>query len=107
MDAHDDIADLEGEIDALAEAAERCRKIMAVAKATIAVGAITFVVAVLGLWRVDALLLLASVTGILAGIAIFGSHRSTLQELTSEIAAREARRLELIDAMDLRLVTDR
>ena len=37
-DPHQEIADLEAEIDALVDAAERCRKIIVLAKAAIATG---------------------------------------------------------------------
>jgi hypothetical protein len=106
MSLHDDITDLETEIDRLAEAAERCRKIMIVARGAIAAGSVVLAALVLGLLRSDALILLVSVTAILAGIAVFGSHRSTLQELKAKIAAQEARRSELIDAMDLHVVKE-
>ncbi|MDF2811026.1 MAG: hypothetical protein K0S56_2057 [Microvirga sp.] len=106
MSLHDDITDLETEIDRLAEAAERCRKIMIVARGAIATGSVVLATLVLGVLRFDALILLASVTAILAGIAVFGSHRSTLQELRAKIAAQEARRSGLIDAMDLHVVKE-
>ncbi|KAB0267386.1 hypothetical protein [Microvirga brassicacearum] len=106
MSLHDDITDLETEIDRLAEAAERCRKIMVVARGAMATGSVVLAALVLGLLRSDALILLTSVTAILAGIAVFGSHRSTLQELKAKIAAQEARRSGLIDAMDLHVVKE-
>lgn len=106
MSLHDDITDLETEIDRLAEAAERCRKIMVVARGAIATGSVVLAALVLGLLRSDALILLVGVTAILAGIAVFGSHRSTLQELKAKIAAQEARRSGLIDEMDLHVVKE-
>ena len=106
MDLHDDIDDLEAEIDTLVEVAERCRKIMMVAKSAIAAGAIVFIAVLLGVLRSDALILLVSVTAALAGVAIYGSHRSTLQELRVRISDHEARRSALIDAMDLHVVKE-
>jgi hypothetical protein len=104
MDVSNDIADIENEIDALAEAAERCQKIMIVARFAIAAGGIIVATLVLGLVRPDALVLLSSITGILAGIALYGSHRSTLEDFRNRIAAHEAHRSNLIDAMDLPVV---
>ena len=53
-DLHQQIADLEAEIDALSDAAEQCRKSMIVAKAAVGVGILLFVVSLLGLIRFDA-----------------------------------------------------
>ncbi|WP_210494035.1 hypothetical protein [Microvirga antarctica] len=100
----DEIANLELEIDMLADAAERCRKIMVVARLATGGGLALMAALVLGLVRSDVLILLASVSAVLAGIAIFGTHRSTLQELKAKIVAGEARRMALIDAIDLRPV---
>src|SRR4051812_42581735 len=48
-DLHQQIYDLETEIDILSDSAEQCRKSMIVAKAAIGVGALLFVASLLGL----------------------------------------------------------
>jgi hypothetical protein len=101
MEPTDDIADIEDEIDALADSAERCRKIMVVAKLAVAAGALAVAVCLLGVVRADAVTLLLGASAILGGVAVFGSHRSTLHDLRARIAARETHRNALIDAMDL------
>jgi hypothetical protein len=100
------IAEIEAAIEEFGDAAERCRKIMLVAKAAIAAGAFLFAAVVLGLIRSDAIALLVAITAVLAGIGLFGSTRSTLQELNGKIGAYEALRTEMIDTMDLRTVPD-
>jgi hypothetical protein len=43
----------------------------------------------------------------LAGTVFYGSSRSSLEEISEKIRARETRRAAMIDGMDLRTVEDR
>ena len=106
-DLHQQIADLEAEIDALTDAAEKCRKSMVVAKAAVGVGILLFVVSLLGLIRIDPVILVVAIGATLAGIGFYGSSRSTLDQISAKIRVSEARRAEMIDGMDLRTVPDR
>jgi cell division septum initiation protein DivIVA len=106
-DLYQQIADLEAEIDALTDAAEKCRKSMVVAKAAVGVGILLFVVSLLGLIRVDAIVLVIGIAATLAGIGFYGSSRSSLEGISAKIRAYEARRSEMIDGMDLRTVEER
>jgi hypothetical protein len=106
INLHQQIADLEVEIDALTDAAEQCRKSMIVAKVAIGVGILLFVVSLLGLIRVDAVVLVIGIAATLAGIGFYGSSRSSLEGISAKIRAYEARRSEMIDGMDLRTVQD-
>jgi hypothetical protein len=105
-DLHQEIADLEAEIEELSDAAERCRKIMIVARAAIAAGLLLLAAVALGMIYPDSMALIVAFTAILAGIVTFGSNRSTLQELTDRIRACELRRTQMIDGMDLRPAQD-
>ncbi len=105
-DLHQQIADLEAEIDILSDAAERCRKSMIVAKAAVVAGILLFGASLLGLIRSDAIVLVVGIAVTIAGIGFFGSSRGTLDQLAEKIRVREARRTEMIDAMDLRTVQD-
>ena len=105
-DLHQQIADLEAEIDALSDAAERCRKSMIVAKAAVVTGILLFGASLLGLIRSDAIILVVGIAVTVAGIGFFGSSRGTLDQLAEKIRVREARRTEIIDGMDLRTVQD-
>jgi len=98
------IADIEAEIEALAEQAARCRKVAAAAKACAGIGgALTFLV-LTGLWPLPALALVLGLAAALGGVALLGSNRGTQNELTARIGALEARRAELIDGLRFRVV---
>jgi cell division septum initiation protein DivIVA len=107
INLHQQIADLEAEIDALTDAAEQCRKSMVVAKAAIGVGVLLFLASLLGLIRSDAIVLVVGIAATLAGIGFYGSSRGSLEQFTGKIRASEARRAEMIDGMDLRTVEER
>jgi hypothetical protein len=105
-DLHQQIADLEAEIDTLSDAAEQCRKSMVVARVATMAGVLLFGAALLGLIRPDPIALVVSIAATLAGIGFYGSSRGSLEQLTEKIRAFEARRATMIDEMDLRAVQD-
>ena len=100
----DDISRLEARIEALAEKIERCRKIMLVARGTIAAGGVLIATMAIGLVRLDGLPILASLSLLLGGVVALGSNRSTRDEATAALKAAEAERAALIGRIDLRLV---
>lgn len=106
-DPHQQIVDLEAEIDALSDAAEQCRKSMVLARLAAVAGVLLFGATLLGLIRSDPLVLVVSIAATLAGIGFFGSSRGTLEHLTEKIRATEASRAEMIDGMDLQPVHER
>jgi hypothetical protein len=67
-DLHQQIADLEAEIDILSDAAERCRKSMIVAKAAVVAGILLFGASLLGLIPSDAIILVVGIAVTVAGI---------------------------------------
>lgn len=103
---HQQIADLEDEIEKLSEAAERCRKTLVVAKVATAVGSILVFIVLLGLLRLHPMALIVGIAAALGGVALYGSNWSTLDELADCIREREARRAALIDALELQTVED-
>jgi hypothetical protein len=103
---HQQIADLEAEIDTLSDAAEQCRKSMIVAKVAIGGGIMLFAVSLLGLIQSDAIIVVFGIAAALAGIGFYGSSRGSLEQLTGRIRASEARRAGMIDGMDLQTVQD-
>ncbi len=105
-DPTDEISQIEARLEALAESAERCRKIIMVSKAAIAAGALLLLVMMLGLFGSGATVALGSIAAVLGGIVSLGSNTSTLQQTTAAINAAEAHRSELIGRIDLRLVSD-
>ena len=105
-DPHEEIARLETRIEGLAEAIEKCRKIILVSKIAIALGAILGLVIMVGAIRIDPTALLAAIAAVIGGTVLLGSNSSTLAEMTAAMKTAEAERAALIDRLDLRLVGD-
>jgi hypothetical protein len=105
-DPTDEISQIEARLEALAEKAEQCRKIIMVSKAAIAAGALLLLVMMLGLFGSGATAALGSIAAVLGGIVSLGSNTSTLQQTMAAISAAEAQRSELIGRIDLRVVGD-
>ncbi len=103
-DLHQQIADLEADIERLSETARRCRKIIVAAKAASVGGGLLLVAVVVGLFRFDPAAFFAAITAVLAGIALSGTNRCTLDVVMAAIGERVARRRAMIDGLGLRLV---
>jgi hypothetical protein len=100
-DLHRAIVNLEARIDAMAEAAERCRKTTAAGKIAAVLGAACFVLAVSGLLRLGLEAVLIAIGAALGGIVLSGSSKRTREELLARIAADEGERAALIAQLDL------
>src|SRR5215213_685969 len=72
----DQIATLEAEIESLSERAERCRKTIILAKLGTLAGGLVLLALVLGLVRSSPVLLVASLTAVVSGIALAGPARA-------------------------------
>ena len=105
-DPTDEISRIEARLEALAETAERCRKIILVSKAAIAGGAVLLLLMVLGLFGTSQVAAIGSIAVVLGGIVSVGSNISTLQQTQAAMAAAEAHRSDMIGRIDLRLVGD-
>ena len=103
---HDQISQLEADIEALAEVVERCRKVTLTSKVAIAAGGIWLLALTLGAIRFDAMAMIASMALVIGGIVVFGSNTSTFKQTTVAIKAAEARRAELIDKINPRVVRE-
>ena len=103
-DPHEQIARLEGEIDRLAEAAERCRKIAVVAKVAIGAGAVLLGAVLLGMIRPDGLIVAATL--VIGGIVVVGSNGTTAKQLAGRIEEAERLRAELIGRIELYTVAE-
>jgi hypothetical protein len=84
-DHHEQIADLEVEIGKLADAAERCRKVMLVTRMGIALGALLIITSAAGLIRLSPTVFVIGIAATVGGIALFGSTRSTREQLLTTI----------------------
>jgi hypothetical protein len=106
-DPTDEISRIEARLEALAEVAERCRKIILASKLAIAGGGTLLLVMILGLFGSSQVAAIGSIAMVLGGIVSFGSNVSTLRQTTDAISAAEALRSDLISRLDLRVVGDR
>ena len=106
-DPHEQIEQLEAQIESLAETVEGCRKISLVAKAAIAGGAVLVVAMMLGAVRTDIASLSGGTAAVLGGIVLLGSNRSTADQALAKMRKAEARRAALIDTLELRRVDGR
>ncbi len=93
-------------MDTLSDAAEHCRKSMAVAKVMVGVGVLLFVVSFLGLLQSDAITLVMGIAIALGGTVFYGSSRSSLEGISAKMQACEGRRAHLIDQLSLRTVEE-
>jgi glutamate 5-kinase len=106
-DPIDEISRIEAQLEELAEVRERCRKIILVSKAAIAVGIALLLFMMLGLFGSEQVAVIGSIAVVLGGIVSLGSNISTLQQTMAAMSAADARRSDLISRMDLRVVADR
>jgi hypothetical protein len=108
MDDHlrEQISELEGEIEDLAGALERCRKIALASQAAMAFGAILLAATVLGVIAFDPMAMIAGTAALLGGVVVFGSNSSSSKLFAESLRNAEALRTALIGRLDIRLVED-
>jgi hypothetical protein len=102
----DEIVRLEDRIEQLAGVIESCRKIIAVSRVAIVMGAILLVAILLGALRLDPTMMIAAIATVIGGIVLLGSNSRTSDDATAALQTAEAHRAELIGAIDLQLVAD-
>jgi len=103
-DLREQISRLEVHIEELAEAIEKCRKVILISKAAIAVGGALILAITFGAIRFDPMAMIAAITAVVGGIVLYGSNRSTLEQTMAAVRAAEAQRAELIGRIELRIV---
>ena len=100
----DEVARIEGDIEQLAQAFERCRKAMALAKVAIAAGAIWISAYFLGAIWFEPATMIGALAAIIGGVVVFGSNSSTSKQTMAAMKAAETQRAKLIDMIDLRAI---
>jgi hypothetical protein len=105
LDHHDEIVRLEAHIHQLADRIESCRKFILTGWIVAAGGAVGLIATLAGAIQFDLSVMAIAMAGILGGIVIAGSNRSTAKEATDELIAAEATRSALIEQIDLRVIS--
>jgi hypothetical protein len=105
-DPREQISKLEVQIEELAGALERCRKVALVSKAAMVLGAIVLAATILGVVTFDPMAMVAGFAALLGGVVVFGSNTSTADQLAESLRNAEALRKALIGGLDIRLVRD-
>ena len=95
----DEIARLEARIEHLAEAAERSRKLILIAKGAVALGCAALLAAAVGLIGWNTSLTVFAIAATLGGMVISGSSRSSREQALAAMAEAEAARRDLIDSI--------
>jgi len=104
-DARQEIARLETRLEELADALARCRKFSLASQIAMAGGGLWLVATVIGIIGFDPVAMMAAIAGVIGGIVMYGSNRTTAEELATEMKEAEAKRAALIGALDLRVVS--
>jgi hypothetical protein len=103
-DPRDQISRLETQVEELAEAMARCRKIKLISQIAIAGGGLWMVAATIGIIGFDPVAMLAAISGVIGGTVMYGSNTTTSQEIEAAMKDAEALRAELIGQLELRVV---
>jgi hypothetical protein len=105
-DLREQILTLENRIEELAETMERCRKVILISKAAIAVGGLLALAIMFGAIGFDPVVMIGAITAVIGGAVLLGSNSSTAEEKAAAMQAAEAERAELISRIDLRVIGD-
>ena len=106
-DPHDTIERLEAQIEALHARIENCRKFEAAARFALLVGGALLLAMMVGVMAFDPLALIAALVGLLGGVVVLGSNKSTREQAAAELAKAESRRADLIGSIELQTVPGR
>ena len=104
--AQHEIVRLETRIEALTEQLARCAKISVASKIAIGFGALWFVLALIGILRLDITAFVGTVAAMLGGVVLLGSNATTWDQTDVALRETEAARASLIGTMPLRVVGD-
>lgn len=100
----DEIAELEGRIEALAASIARCVKISRIAKLAIAAGAIWIALVLLRVIPYIPETVVAAMAAVIGGTVLLGSNATTWKQAEAALGEAEATRAALIGRIELRVV---
>jgi hypothetical protein len=103
-DLRDQISRIETDIEDYTITLDGCRKAMLLSKVAIGAGIISLSAYLLGAIWLNAVVVIGAMAAVIGGVVVFGSNLTTSKQATSAMAARERRRAELIDMINLRTV---
>ena len=106
-DHHDEIVQLEAQIDELAARIESCRKFILAGRIAVMGGGAVLITILVSAIRFDPSVMALAIAAVVGGIVAAGSNHSTAKEAAHELSATETKRKALIEQIDLRLVPDR
>ena len=96
----------EATADPLTELIERCRKIILISKIAVAAGGMWLLALTIGLIRFDPVAMIGAIAMVIGGTVVFGSNTFTAKQTAAAVRTAEALRAELINKIDLRIVTE-
>src|SRR5260370_35347398 len=94
-DLREEIVRLEADIEQFAETIESCRKLILIAKAAMALGALLILGALIGAITLDPAVLIGAFGVAIGGLVVFGSNRSPLGQAQPPPQAAARRRYEV------------
>ncbi|MGB8059785.1 MAG: hypothetical protein WCF75_24615 [Pseudolabrys sp.] len=103
-DLHEQIAQIESDIEQLAQTLEKCRKAILFSKVAIGAGAIWILAYLVGAIRFDPTMMIAAIAAVIGGVVFYGSNSSTSKEAAAAMKDAERLRAELIDRVDPRTI---
>jgi hypothetical protein len=98
----DEIVRLEREVERLGRAFENSRKVIFISQAALVLGILWLLALSVGALSFSPLSLICAISVVILSVVSFGSSVGTLRQLTDAIAEAEARRAELISAIELK-----
>jgi hypothetical protein len=104
-DPRAEIVRLEALIDELAAKIESCRKFVLAARIATWGGGIVLAAMLTGAVRFDPATMAGAAAALLGGIVVWGSNNSTAKEARKEMAMAEAKRVAVIETIDLRAIS--
>jgi hypothetical protein len=100
------IAQLEAEIEQVADTLERCRKAMLFSKVAMGAGAIWILAYLVGAVGLVPTAMVCAIAAVIGGVVVFGSNSSTSKQTMAAMKAVERQRAELIDAINPHTVAE-